>query len=46
MVHGVKCDLSGDCDICLIGLRTASDQFVSPLVAGGLAKDIGLGNDG
>jgi len=24
-----------------IGLRAVSDQFVSPLVAGGLAKDIG-----
>jgi len=30
----------------VIGLRAVSDQFVSPLVAGGLAKDIGLGNDG
>jgi len=46
MVHGVKCDLSGACDFCLTGLRAVSDQFVSPLVAGGLAKDIGLGNDG
>jgi len=46
MVHGVKCDLSGACDFCLIGLQAVSDQFVSPLVAGGLAMDIGLGNDG
>jgi len=29
-----------------IGLRAASDQFVSPGVAGKLARDIGLGNDG
>jgi len=29
-----------------IGLRAASDQFVSPRVAGNLARDIGLGNDG
>jgi len=29
-----------------IGLRTASDQFVSPGVAGNLARDIGLGDDG
>jgi len=37
--------------ICLapvffVFMRTASDQFVSPGVAGNLAKDIGLGNDG
>jgi len=30
----------------VIGLRAVSDQFISPLVAGALAKDIGLGNDG
>jgi len=30
----------------VIGLRAVSDQFVSPLVAGVLVKDIGLGNDG
>jgi len=29
-----------------IGLRAASDQFFSPRVAGNLARDIGLGNDG
>jgi len=29
-----------------IGLRAASDQFVSPGIAGNLARDIGLGDDG
>jgi len=29
-----------------VGLRAASDQFVSPGIAGNLARDIGLGNDG
>jgi len=29
-----------------VGLRAASDQFVSPRVAGNSARDIGLGNDG
>jgi len=29
-----------------IGLQAVSDQFVSPGVAGNLARDIGLGNDG
>jgi len=45
MVHGVKCDLSDACVFVFIGLRAASDQFVSPSVARNLARDIGLEND-